>query len=162
MNDKIDQTLTGDVAVPPVVRFYDMNQISWGTFLGGPMAGCWFLSTNWRLLGEGGTAFRTLVTGIVGTMAMLVAIQFLPDNIPHFIIPAAYTAVLASVAKAHQKAKLDEFLAKGGKAYSSWRALFVSFLWLGITLVLFVALGLLLDAVFPGFLPDVPDVPEHK
>lgn len=156
MNDKIDHTLAGDAAVaPPVVRFYDMNQISWGTFVGGPMAGCWFLSSNWKLLGEGGPAFRTMVTGFVLTMALLVAVQFLPENIPGFVVPAAYTAIMTAIAKAQQKVKLDELLAKGGKAYPSWRALVISFLWLAITIVLFVALGLALDAAFPGFLPDV-------
>ena len=146
----------GDNPVPVVARFYDLGQIGTCTFVFGPLAGSWFLSRNWKAFGNDGAAFRTLLTGTVGTMAMLVGVLFLPDNIPHFIVPAAYTAIISSVATSQQKAGIDALKAKGIPRASGWRAFFVGLAWLVLTVILFFAVLMIIESAFPGLIPD-PD-----
>jgi hypothetical protein len=68
-----------------------------GTFLGGPLAGVYFLRANYLAKGEAKRATLTTVWGIVLSLALLCAIPFLPERLPSPVIPLAYTLTVRAI-----------------------------------------------------------------
>ena len=123
-------------------RLYSPGQIAGAAFLGSPIAGCWLLASNFGELGRLDDQRKSIVGGLVATVALVAAAFLLPDNFPNSVLPVAYTVVLHQLATKLQGASFRAHLEAGGRKHSHWRVVGIG---LGfLVLVLLVLFGILL------------------
>lgn len=126
------------------VRFYTMRWIFFCTYIGGPLAGCYLMSKNFESLNKKDLAEMTLKIGIISAVILFGAAVFIPHNtlqrIPAFVIPVSYTTIIYMYAYKLQGKEIDEYIKKGGKKHSGWRATAVGILSLIISFIYSFAL----------------------
>jgi hypothetical protein len=76
-----------------------------GTFVGGPLAGAYFLRANFMAKGDRRSATQATVWGIAFTLALLIAIPFIPDGLPAPVIPISYTIIVRMIIEKMQFTK---------------------------------------------------------
>jgi hypothetical protein len=138
-------------ARPGVGKLYSPGQVSGAAFLGGPLAGCWLMATNYSEFGNQGARRQTLIWGVLGTLVAIGLSLVLPARFPNAVLPAVYAIALRQVANRLQGPKFEEHLAAGGEKHSSWRVV-------GITLVCLVVF-LVMCVPFLFLLPDAAPTP---
>jgi len=118
-------------------RFYSARQVWIASFIGGPMAGCLLLGSNYAALGRASARVRAIVVGVVATVVLFALVLVLPKNFPHSAVPMAYSGALYGFAKTTEGA------AHQGRPpaahQSSWKAVGIGFASLIMLLVLFVS-----------------------
>ena len=62
----VEVTPSGSQTTLPASRLYSPKQIAVATFLGSPLAGGWFMATNYRELGQEALATQAVWWGIAG------------------------------------------------------------------------------------------------
>src|SRR3989338_3835782 len=79
-------------------KFYSKMWIVIGTLIGGPLAGCYYLSRNFKSLGNSVLAKTALLTGIYSTLLVFGLVVLIPkslsDRIPSYTIPLVYTILI--------------------------------------------------------------------
>jgi len=127
-------------------KLWSIGQIAFGTFFAGPIGGCFFISQNFKALGEEKSAQRTFWSGLLGTIIFFAALFSIPEHIvekvPNFIFPVIYTSFLVPFAGARQKDAIKHYLAQGGKRQSHFKLIGISSLFL--LLLLGIAFGMIL------------------
>jgi hypothetical protein len=138
------------------LRMYSPRQIYVASFVGGPFAGAWFVSRNYRTLSKSTAAFRSIVVGCIAVIAMVPLILVLPEHFPNLVVPIAYSIAFYYFAKP----RFVEDSAMGiafGRGWRHWVTLIgVSILWLALTFALWIGGLVLLDRVLPGTRPWSP------
>jgi hypothetical protein len=86
---------------------FSPRQASLGTFFGGPLAGTYFLRANFLAKGDTGRAKTTAIVGIAFSLAVVAVLPFLPERMPHAIIPMGYAMVVWSIVEKMQLARAD-------------------------------------------------------
>lgn len=129
-------------------KVWSIGQISFATYFAGPLAGCYLLNQNFKLLGDTTSAKRSLVTGVIATILLICFIGLLPeeifDKIPQMLIPISYTAVITGFTEWKQKQKILSLIESGTERYSHIKAFGMSLLFLLIQLPLFFGFAYLL------------------
>ena len=103
-------------------KVHSPGQVAWASFLGFPLAGAVLMAANHRIFGDPESARSVLCAGGIATAAIVAAALFLPDNIPGFVFPAAYTYLVYLWAKSTQGGSVGRHLASGRPKASSWVA----------------------------------------
>jgi hypothetical protein len=135
-------------AAPAIL--YSPAQIAWGSFIGTPFAGCWFINRNFRHLGDQRKASQFLLWGFVISIVVFVATLFLPESFPTLGVPIGYTAALYFLAR-RLFAELPNDFAGDIEVASNWRVAGVSILWLlAVCIVGFVLIEFVPEGYFPG------------
>ena len=116
---RADLTEPGSTAA---AKLYAPGQVALAAFLGTPMAGCWLLAQNFKVLGKPGSHQRALIGGVLGTLALIGVALLLPARVPNSVLPIAYTFGLRELAKSLQGAAFAAHIAAGRQKQSSWRA----------------------------------------
>lgn len=62
---------------------YTAAQMALATFLGSPLAGCWFLNRNYDLLGDKAAGNKAILAGVGLTLGLMVVGLLLPENFPN-------------------------------------------------------------------------------
>ena len=136
-------------------KLYTKWTVAWWSYLGGPIAGCYFLSKNFTALGYEQKAKNAMLTWIISSIVMFWTLLALPesiiDNIPSSVIPITYTVVIYQYLMQTQQKEIQEHMDAGGERYSGWRVTGISFLFLLLTMacvlwVIFVLLALGIEA----------------
>ncbi len=123
-------------------RIYTTWAIYSMTFLCGPLAGAWALSSNFKTLGNKRASrvvwvITTLILAII--TALNVYYIYTDKEVPNYLFPAVYTAIYASIAESYQKKKLEKLrLEQGAVKHSTRRHILVSALGLLALLTLLV------------------------
>lgn len=129
-------------------KLYTKGWVIFGTYLGGPLAGCYLVSKNLETLGQKDLAQKIFRIGIISTIIIFGAIIFIPesimDKIPYSVIPFTYTVAIGWYLAQKQGKTIDEYVKNGGKTYSGWKVIGIAILSLIISLVYIVALVFLL------------------
>ena len=102
-------------------RLYTAQQIGIAAFLGGPIAGCLLLASNYAALGRASRRVQAIVWGFVSTVLVILVGLALPKNFPNSILPVAYTSALYQYAKTMQGPDFQARLAAAGRQ-STWKA----------------------------------------
>lgn len=96
------------------------------TFLGGPLAGCYLISDNYKALNNPQFAKRALWSGVIGTAALFllrfILEAFFPnlfEQIPPSVIAATACVLVLSHADIYQKKPIKE-LRKAGSLRNSY------------------------------------------
>jgi hypothetical protein len=103
-------------------KLYTPPQVGVASFLGGPIAGCLLLASNYAALERPSARIQAIVWGLVATAATLALALVLPERFPNTAIPIAYTAALYNFAKYTQdKTYVDHLAAAGRQPY--WKVI---------------------------------------
>jgi hypothetical protein len=113
------------------------GQALFGTFFGGPLAGTYFLRSNFLAKGELARAKATTLWGIAFSLAMLGLLPFLPDRMPHWILPLAYGSIVRAIVEKMQLRKAD---ANGARLHKNGRVALVAVAGLAIFVMSGVAI----------------------
>lgn len=123
-------------------------QGSLGTFVGGPLAGTYFIRTNFLALGDSKRARLTTIWGVVICAGILLALPFLPEKMPGYIIPMAYAITARIIIERAQFTKAQIAASSTLAFHSGWRALGVAV----VGLVIFALLAIAEILLFPALL----------
>jgi hypothetical protein len=130
-------------------KVYKDRQIWAGTFLGGPLVAGYLFAENFKTLDEADKASKAWFYSITATIIIFGSVFFIPDSIkiPDQIIPLIYTGIAYYFFKRLQGVKIAEHLKAGGKVYNWWRLIAISVIGLIITLIPFVGILFISDAL---------------
>ncbi len=134
---------------PPAYSLYSPGQIALASFLGAPLAACWFWSRNDLRLGQPDRARQCLIWGVVGTVAVFLVAAFLPDRFPNLVLPIGYTVGLYHAAKQRHGAIVTQHLDAGGSLGSWWEVVGLGLLSLVLLLVVLFGVVFAISLFFP-------------
>ncbi len=124
-------------------KMYSPTQVGLGTFLGGPLAGTYFLKRNFDSLSKDIESKKTLIIGLIFSVAMITVLLILKDkfpNFPYFSIVALYMAPVMLVNKQNQLTKESIRDSSEYDFQSNWKVLGLSIAWfiafLGMTIMI--------------------------
>jgi hypothetical protein len=135
---------------PGARRVFSPAQGSAGTFLGGPLAGTYFIRANYLALGETKRARLATIWGIVICAAILLVLPFMPEKMPGYIIPIAYAITARTIIERAQFTKAYIAASNDLAFHSNWRVVGVALL--GLVIFALLAIGELM--LFPSLLPQ--------
>ena len=122
-------------------KLYTTFSIGLASYIGGPIAGCYLMSTNFKNLQKPQPAKKTLAAGIFATLIIFGALPFIPEKIinkiPDLFIPLVYTSIIVGYAQQLQGKEIKTHLKNGKKRYSNWKVCAIGILCLLITLIYF-------------------------
>ena len=127
---------TSDEAKVPV---YSPNQVTTGTFLGGPLTGTYFLHANFKALGNDDAARKALIGGVLFTAILGAVIPFLPKAFPNYPIPILYTMGAQWLAKSYQMKKPDIAASTRFGFESNWKVVLASLIGFIVFMILVIA-----------------------
>jgi len=130
-----------------VQKVYSPTQGWAGTFLGGPLVGTYFLRTNFVAIGNPRRSRQATVWGIALSAIILLALPFLPERTPGYILPIAYSMTVRLIIERTQFTKNQIASSDKLAFHSNWRVLGVGLLGLVVFLILGVAEFLLLPTL---------------
>ena len=109
------------------IKLYTIGGIIFSTFLGGPLAGCYLMSVNFKNLGDKDLARKTLKIGIISTILLCggttyLVVENIAEEIPNYLIASTYIAIIYAYLKTYQEKSIKEHIEKGGLKYSGWKS----------------------------------------
>jgi hypothetical protein len=111
-------------------KYWTSPQIYVASWLGGPVAGCYFLGRNFRKLGNPRAAKRTYLGGILGTLALCIIAMLIPqeffDRIPKSLFPMFAVFAVGAFGERLQRKTIKEKIEQGEPRHSFWWCLLVS------------------------------------
>ncbi len=135
-------------------KLYTTGWMVAATFIGGPLAGFYLLSVNFKNLKKPQLAKKALIQGVFISCALFTSFMLLPqkilDIIPKSIFPMLYSMFTGLYADIQQGSEIKNHVKNGGKRYSGWRAAGVGITCLVLTFLYIFALGYILSYIFPG------------
>ena len=132
---------------PEVKKVFSPGQGSVGTFLGGPLAGVYFIRANFLAKGDSKRALLATIWGIVVCAGILLALPFLPEKMPGFIVPLAYTITARLIIERAQFTKAQIVDSDTLTFHSNWRVAAVAALGLLIFGVVGVGIFFLVSPI---------------
>jgi hypothetical protein len=137
--------------IPKVAGVYTPNQVAVSAFVGGPLPACWLAALNAGQLRQPAQRAIWFCLGLVGTaLVIYIGLFLLPDWVPPYLFPVAYTLGLREAVRNIQGNDLTDLRARGAKQ-GSWIVV------VGVALVgLVLMLGIVAVIVykFPAALPQ--------
>lgn len=120
-------------------KFYSKWDVFGGSFLGGPLAGTYFLYENFKRLNQTKAAKYSLVIGIVGTILLFgILILLSPELssfIPKHLIPVIYASFAMAIYVPYQGKAIEVRLKEGAKKKTIGKVLGVVFICLVVTVI---------------------------
>jgi len=129
--------------------FYTAAQVSFGAFLGGPLAGVFMLAKNFKRLGMEDHAATTGFWGLILIVPFIFAMFLIPESVPGVAVPAAICVIFMSLVKNYQQAGIDDLEKSGTIRFTHWRMIGVTIVALLITVALSYAMMLFIQLVAP-------------
>lgn len=127
-------------------RIYSPLQITLGAMWGGPLAATCFLAQNFQGLKQPLAARKTLLYGLLASVAVLLILPYLPEDFPSVILPLLYSLASLRIALNHHPSKAAIAASSQYEFQSSWRVLLLGLLLLILFVLLAVGYMLCLDA----------------
>ncbi len=136
------------------VKLYTIGWVTLATYIGGPLAGCYLMSENFKNLGNKDLAERMFKIGIMSTILLFGGIAFIPesilDKIPNEIIPFTYTTIIYLYIRKFQGKSIKEHIENGGLKYSGWKVIGISISSVIVSLLYLFILIMLIPENFWG------------
>jgi hypothetical protein len=127
-----------------IKEFYSPKQIYIGTFVGGPLAGAYYLGENFKRYDKASLNTLCKILGVVFTVLVFMVSYQLPENFPNTIIPIFYSAVAGGIAWQWQASKEEVEAVESYGFQSNWRVTGVAVTSLVITLVALISIVMLM------------------
>jgi hypothetical protein len=135
---KADTSLPANKIGSATRRAFSPGQGALGTFLGGPLAGTYYVRANYLAMGQPKRAWQATVYGIVASLGILALLPFLPEKLPNFIVPLAYAITVRLLIERNQLTKQKILESEDWSFHSNWRVAGVA----AIGVLLFAALAI--------------------
>ncbi|SBS32604.1 hypothetical protein MSP8886_02490 [Marinomonas spartinae] len=102
-------------------KIYTAKQMMWGSFLGGPVAAIYFLTTGFDAIGRRDFAKRSLLIGIAAMFALIFLSPYIPDSVPSATFSILFAAPVAVLSKDYFLTKMQ--IEKSTEFYlqSTWK-----------------------------------------
>jgi hypothetical protein len=110
---------------------YTKNQITWGTFLGGPLAAVYLLKKNFDVMSATEDSQKTMRFGLLFVVVLMALVPILPQFIPSVVYALGYTFAAQSIYVQKQMSLKDN------PRFSNWNVLGVAL----ASLAIFIAIG---------------------
>lgn len=134
-------------------KVYTKNAIAIATYFGGPLAGFYMMSENFKNFGNKEIAKKTFKIGSVATALFFLLLFIIPEyimhNIPKFIIPFFYSYLIYYYTNKLQGKNIEEFINTGGQKNSGWKVFWVLIL-CNAVLVSYIVLITILKVIIFG------------
>ena len=135
--------------LPEGTRLCSVMGISLASYIGGPLAGCYLLRRNFKLLGQTDKAKKTLFWGLIGSAIFIILIAIVSvtslsvyiEKVPNILFPILYSSIIVSFASQYQKPAIQQAKAEGYKRYSKLKILGVMILSSIVYLIAFFIIG---------------------
>jgi hypothetical protein len=105
------------------LKIYSPIQVFFGSCLFGPITMIYFLWQNFKTLGQAQEARNTLIIGIVFIFVLIACLEFIPKEIPGYVIQRVYSLFALLIAHSLQMTKKDIDEAPNYSTQSPWRVL---------------------------------------
>ena len=127
------------------IRLYTPQHVAGATFLGGPLAGCVLMATNFRRMGNSDAATGSVLVGLLATVALAMIGIFVPGLPSGFGTLACVVSIflMSMLAKNMQGEDLEAHTRAGGKTASGWAAAGIGLLVLATEFVVLFGIVLL-------------------
>jgi hypothetical protein len=119
-------------------RVFSAWQAGIGTFVGGPLAGVYFLRTNLAAKGEPAQATAATVVGLLASLALMLGLPLVPDKVPSAAIPVIYASVVWELTGRMKLTRAQIAASEDLACHSGWRVAAVAVVALVLFLLLFV------------------------
>lgn len=119
MENIIDEEFTEVKKAKP--RVFSTHEIATGAFIGGALAGAYFLAHNFKVFGEPQKSATTWIASIIYTSLLLVSLFYIPilEHVPNMAFTAAVTGAFYGAAHHYQEKLIEDYLSDGGTT-NSW------------------------------------------
>jgi len=132
----------------PRVGLHTQKSIVAATFLGGPLAGGYLISRNFRTLGNDDASEHSLVIAIIAAVIIFGNLPLLlPENFPLISIPIVSAAIVYFLVRSYQGQQIKEHLEKGDQKASLWKAVGVGLIGLVLSLQFSILVAVAAHAV---------------
>jgi hypothetical protein len=120
----------------PEFKLHDNKNIIIGTFLGGPLAGAFLMSENFKNLNQQHFVVKTWAIAIAGLL-VLIASAYIPiiEKIPNIFFSFLSIMIVSFFVNKYQADYMQEHVTQKGLFYSRWRAVGFGIMGLAVTLV---------------------------
>jgi len=116
--------------IPLNKKFFSSKQISFGTYLGGPLAGAYMIGQNFKSLGKIKKSKYSIYLGILISIIVFILLFLIPENIldkiPNVLFPAIYTVACYFIARHFFGNLIEKNNSNEEKFHSWWRAIIIS------------------------------------
>jgi hypothetical protein len=130
------------------IKLYTTGWVGFATYVGGPLAGAFLMSKNFKELGQEDHAANTLKIGVVATLLIFGGLVLVPeavlDKLPNSLLPIVYTAVIYKFMVQYQEKDIEKHLKEKGAKQSGWKATGIAILALLISMAYFFGLFMIL------------------
>jgi tetratricopeptide (TPR) repeat protein len=125
------------------LKLYPLREINAAILLGGPLAGFYLVSRNFKNFQQHELSRKYLIIGVIVTILLFGSITLIPQGILKYVKPLIllYVPVLMVYFNKIQGRDLNAHFKNGGKKYSGWKALGVVLSALAISLAVFFVLS---------------------
>ena len=147
---KVDETPI--LAEEHTYRVYSPTQGSFGTFLGGPLPGIYFLKSNYEAMGDSEHSRSTLIWGALIFVVFVLLAPFTPERAPKYVVPLVMAWTIRILIEKKQLSKAQIATSDRYRFHSNWKVFGFSLLGALITGVLVV--GMLFLYFSLGILPN--------
>jgi hypothetical protein len=141
----------GDKVEQGIRKLYSINEIGIAALLGGPLAGFYMISRNFKSLDKKLLSRTSFIFGVIATIFLGAIIVLIPkeiiEKIPDLIIPVLFVPFIYVYAKKVQGRDIDDHFKNGWVKYSQRRTVVIGVLTLLITMVCFFALGKIFGSI---------------
>lgn len=111
-------------------KFFSSKHISFGTYLGGPLAGAYMIGQNFKSLDKNKESRYSIYLGILISIIVFVLLFLIPENIldkiPNVLFPAIYTVACYFIARHFFGNLIEKNNNNEDKFHSWWRAIIIS------------------------------------
>ena len=108
------------------IKLYSSKAVTGATFLGGPLAAGYLISENFKALNKPNEGRRSLIIGIIATIALFTGMFMIPESImdkmPRQLIPLIYTGIIWGIVEWKQGNELKTHKENGNLFFSGWKA----------------------------------------
>jgi hypothetical protein len=111
---------------PEAKRAFSPGQGSLGTFLGGPLAGTYYLRANYLAMGQPKRARQATIYGVLVSLGILALLPFLPEQTPNILVPLAYAITVRLLMERGQLTKQQILDAKDWTFHSNGRVALIA------------------------------------
>ncbi len=136
-----------------VRKLFSPNQGAIGAFLLGPLTGLFILQANFAALDEPARRGKTLVYGMLASLAVATLSPFIPENIPAVMFGLLYMFPTRYVMEKFHPSKQQIIDSPNFEFRSNWLVLGIGLL--GITVYMIVIIAVLLTYMLLGWVPKL-------
>lgn len=141
-------------------RFYTIQQVLLGVFLGGPLAGFFMMRRNYIAMGEEDKASVLGFWGFISIFPLVFILLLLPENVPAVAVQIVLCTAFSSAVNRSQQVGIQAMQDTGwARRFTYWRAvgsaLVAAAITFGIGVLVVLAIGEIAPDLYKKMFPEM-------